>query len=623
MIIYKESISQFIDDCYSDIIVPKILASIKERRGFKDVSQKEKESWKTLKKLAKQLQDIQPSDCQYILLEFVIRDSRKRIDVMIVGKDEKNRKNISIIELKGWSKIELIDNSELLNPNVSYAPCEHPSYEAYDYLYILKNMYSGINEFNIDSLSFLPNYENSINVLRDYKYKDIVSICNTYSNKDTDDLINKLKTTFNHCIDMNEVNKLDDLEYKPSKNFKQHLINEFNDVRLIGSQSETFKKIKYYIDLFSKTNKKFLFIISGGAGSGKTVIAFKLMIYLRTLEAITYLILPGPEFRDAIKKTFGEKVAKEFIRGADSFMSADYVIIDEAHKATGRDTAKIYYNRIFDNIGKSIITLIDDQQVVNKKGITKSELKDIANSKGYQIIECDLQEQFRNGGDVSYTDWLKKILFNYDNNQEFFINEFYDFDILSADKFNDKYKSMYDKHNVRLVSFWTQTWDLNALTPTVKIGNQKYIWNPNWQWLSKYNQNGHKTTKELNKLCNLMNFNKDKKGYEYVGYFNTVQGYEFDYIFVHVPKLFYLNDDNEIDVNLDELYLREMSSQIWSTKSIKDSIEKQKKNNLNKLYFLNRLFINLTRGTEGTYVYIEDEKLREYFRSHFKDIRRN
>lgn len=626
MIIYKDTINNFISDCNNNEISTKIIYSLKQKRGLLDIgiSPKERESWNTLKEVAKYLKELNNKEYQYILLEFVIRDSRKRIDVMVVGKDSKNRKNIAIVELKGWSNISLKDNSELLYPNVSYGPCDHPSYEAYDYMYLLNNMYDDINNFNLYPLSFLPNYlYKDKNVLLDKRFNDITSICKSYCKNDANKLIDFLKEYFSGCIDVEDVNKLDDLKYNPSKSFMEHLKEEFLEVRLIGSQSETFKKILYYIDLIKQNNKKTLFIISGGAGSGKTVVAFKLMVYLRSIGSKSFLLLPGPEFRDAIKKMFGEKTASEFIRGADYKIKCDYAIVDEAHKATGRDDAKTFYNKLLDNIGSGLITLIDDQQVINKKGITKEQLKDIANSKGYQICEFELQEQFRNGGDVAYTDWLKNLLLKKNNGQETYLNKFYDFAILDEQEFNQRYKKMYDEFNVRLVSFWTQTWNLNSLEPTVKIGNSMYTWNPNWQWLAKYNKNGNKIAKELNKLCNILNFNKDKKGYQYIGYFNTVQGYEFDYIFVHIPKLFFLNDKNEIDVNLDELYMREMSSQVWSLKVTKSKEEYDEKLKLNKLYFLNRLFVNLTRGTKGTYIYVEDKKIEEYIKSRFINVRSN
>ncbi|WP_373317541.1 DNA/RNA helicase domain-containing protein [Candidatus Mycoplasma mahonii] len=36
------------------------------------------------------------------------------------------------------------------------------------------------------------------------------------------------------------------------------------------------------------------------------------------------------------------------------------------------------------------------------------------------------------------------------------------------------------------------------------------------------------------------------------------------------------------------------------------------KEELNKIYFKNGLLVNLTRGTKGTFIYCEDEKLEKW-----------
>lgn len=60
---------------------------------------------------------------------------------------------------------------------------------------------------------------------------------------------------------------------------------------------------------------------------------------------------------------------------------------------------------------------------------------------------------------------------------------------------------------------------------------------------------------------------------------------------------------------------------LW--KKIKDKNELNRKIELNKLYFKNRLFICLTRGTKGAYVYFEDKKLEEYFKNSLGEFKWN
>lgn len=170
-----------------------------------------------------------------------------------------------------------------------------------------------------------------------------------------------------------------------------------------------------------------------------------------------------------------------------------------------------------------------------------------------------------------------------------------------------------------MLSFWTQTWDIDNLDENdlpnrnVKIGNSYYAWNPNWQWLEKLRINNKevKISSKLKKLCEEDNFNSIKKGKEYIAYFNTVQGSEFENVFVHIPNLFFWNlEEQKLDVDINKLDMREMKTQIWSLKNIKNVEELKKREELNKIYFKNRLLVNLTRATKEVYLFVEDENLR-------------
>jgi len=531
MIIYQNTINGFINDCQlCELLVGKIITEMKNKLGY-SVSESEKNSWKTtLRNTSKYFNEIDEKNNQYILLEFKIPKSKKRINIIVVGKN-KDKNNLLIIKLKGWSKVEINENSNLLKINTKYRESLHPAFEAHNYKKILEDQFSEINtDFSLHASAFLPNFEhNGNNPLEDDKYSEIIKKVKTYTKSSETEFVSYLKTLFSESIDINYVNKLSNLEYKPSKTFLKHAENQFQNIQLIGSQMFAFEKIKFILDSFTKTNKKTLITISGAAGSGKTIVAFKVLGYIiSTLQKDAKLMLPGPEFRQAVKKQFDKNTLLEFIGGADINTEHNYLVIDEAHKATGQGTAGAFYNIIFQK-ANFIIALIDDMQVINKKGISKKQIQDLAEKHNFSTVNIDLQEHFRNAGDSTYVEWLKNWIHSNENGQNEFVQNFFEFNVLDEKEFNLKYKDFYYEYNVRMLSFWTQTWDLKELDDNlprrnIKIGNSYYAWNPNWQWLKEFKRNSPDTkiTKELLNLCQNQNFNSDKKGHQYIGYFNTV-----------------------------------------------------------------------------------------------------
>ena len=620
MIIYENNIKGFINECKpgnQDLLISSIKENMKIKIG-RGVSTSEERSWRTtLIKVSNFFKHLKNKDDQYILLEFKIPTTQKRIDVILVGSDgEKN--SLLIIELKGWSKSYESDIKNALEINSRYRIVAHPNKEAYEYKYLLTQQFSDINEEfeNLVSISLLPNYKLIDNdpILSD-QFRDILEVIKLYTKNDTDSLKKMLSSLFNTGIPRKKVNFLNKLEYKPTLDFQKHLKNEFKNIILSTSQEIAYETIINHINthLTNPKNRK-LITISGMPGSGKTIIAFKIMAYLYANKKMTAkLQLPGPEFRDAIKREYNKNTFHSMIGGAYSKGEQQVQIIDEAHKAYGNGYAQQFYTELFRN-QNFVIVLIDDKQVINKKGYSKSQVIQKARENKFDIIQLELQEQFRNGGDALYIDWLNNWIFKEDNNQNYYVNNTYDFKVLEDVTFNEKYKSMYETQNVRMTSFWTQDWNAkfdenDNPQKLIKVGSFKYVWNPNSYWIKSFKEHypNQRVPSWFVKDVVNKNFNKDKKGYEYIAYFNTIQGSEFDYIFVHIPKLFFINK-NELDVDLSQLDYGDMKTQVWMSKGLPT----KNKEDLNKMYFKNRLLVSLTRGKKGTYIYCEDKKLAKW-----------
>lgn len=624
MIIYENTIAGFLLDSKGmnrDLLITKIKANMKHKMG-RGVSNAEERSWRTtLIKASKLFETIQEKNNQYILLEFKIPYSQKRIDVILVGSDG-TRKTLLIIELKGWSKSYISDRPGQLEIDTNYRYVQHPNREADEYKYLLTNKFDDINkEFqDIRAVSLLPNYEPIKNdPILSKEFESILKTISLYTSYNTNEFVELLEEMFVSGIKRKSLEFLNKLEYKPSLDFQEHIAKEYEKIRLTNKQEDVFRyivsMIKSHIQKY--TNKK-LILISGMPGSGKTVVAFKILAYIyHNLKITAKLQLPGPEFKEAAKRFFDKNDFRNMIGGAYGKGQEEIQIIDEAHKAKGNVNAKGLYKILFEN-QNFIISLIDDDQVVNKLGITKDQMKEIASTHNFDILELKLTEQFRNSGDATYIDWLKNWIYKKDNQQEKHVNHSYDFDVYDEKEFNRNYKEMYLKNDVRMSSFWTQSWNAKfgkegLPSKLIKVGTSYYAWNPNEYWLKQFRKNNpNKTVPEVFKRKILKkNFNIDKIGPEYIAYFNTIQGSEFDYMFVHLPKLFYLNKNNELDIDFSTLDMSEMRSQIWT----KNHLPNPDKEELNKLYFKNRLLVSLTRGKKATYIYCEDKKLQEWIKS--------
>lgn len=107
MIIYQNSVTGFQSDVDNNQIADKIEQEFIEKIGH-TVSPSEKSSWNnslyrmgTIVRLSKL-----PDTC-WILIEYNIPSTSKRIDFLICGHDQHNQKNFIIVELKQWEKQRL------------------------------------------------------------------------------------------------------------------------------------------------------------------------------------------------------------------------------------------------------------------------------------------------------------------------------------------------------------------------------------------------------------------------------------------------------------------------------------------------------------------------------------
>ena len=143
MIVYNANKGQFVQDVRTGVIAHKILSLIRER-GLHAGQDREFESWHNSMKFMRDIVDDRDIDDEVqIAIEYNIPQTSKRVDFIIIGANENGNDNIVIVELKQWTKAEVVDDDMRFSvrtfvANDNRIVC-HPSYQAYSYSRFISN----------------------------------------------------------------------------------------------------------------------------------------------------------------------------------------------------------------------------------------------------------------------------------------------------------------------------------------------------------------------------------------------------------------------------------------------------------------------------------------------------
>ncbi len=413
---------------------------------------------------------------------------------------------------------------------------------------------------------------------------------------DKDRRENKIKIIWEKLKEYKLVTQ-DLIELKNSDLFKYSPYTALTEDQFVIAES-IFKNIQ--------DKKNNTFIINGGAGTGKTILALYLIKMLKerqdTKDFNIGLVVSMTSLRNTLKKVVKNiKSLKTIdIIGPSDVVKKDYdiLVVDESHRLK---TRKNNSNMgAFDNTNRKLgidiyqgthlhwimqkskyqIFFYDKEQNVIPGDIGH----DLFTSTIKKCISYQLNTQLRVAGGDIYINNIKNIF----SNNDFKINDFKNYDF----KIFDNIKEMIDLIKIK----------------DRENGLCRMVAGYAWEWLSKKDKSRFDIEIQNTKLIwNTTNDNwiYSKNAINEIGCIHTVQGYDLNYAGVIIgPELSY-DFDNKTFVVKKELY-----KDINGKKSIKSNEELLG-------YVLNIYKVLLTRAIRGTYIYICDENLRKYITKEF------
>lgn len=550
-----------------------------------------------------------------VAIEFQIPLTAKRIDFIICGKDDKDNKNAVIIELKQWEDIKLTNKKDVVITYVAKAYREepHPSYQAYSYAKTIENFNETVQEKNISlyPCAFLHNFkESNREKIENDRYKEIIEEAPIFLQRDRKKLADFIKKYVSKPDGGKVLYDIERGKIKPSISLQDELskMMKGNDsFNLLDEQKVAYETILEIIRENINDNLKHTLIVQGGPGTGKSVIAIKLLSALikEGLNTIYTSKNQAPRevyFKKLANNDYRKSYLHNLFKGSGTFVNSnendfDCILADEAHRL-------MRFSGLYGNVGenqiKEIINaskisvfFIDEDQRVTSKDIGSIEEIEYWAQKLHSKIHIGenlkLTSQFRCNGSDAYLAFLDNLLqIRPTANRTFEIDD-YDIKVFDNPKVMMEELRIKNKVNNKsrmLAGYcynWTSKKDPSAYD--IIIGDDfKTQWN----------------------FSNTSTWAIDENSFDQVGCIHTCQGLEFDYVGVIIGKdLIYRNGK----------VLANPSARAKSDQSLKGF-----KNDANhqtdcEIIIKNTYRTLLTRGQKGCYIFCEDKALSEHIKS--------
>ncbi len=656
-LLYKGSKAEYINFSLPDRFIMKL----KEKKDF-HYSPSEIESFKTsYYAISSILLKANVPDDITVVAEYGIEVGSYRIDYILTGYDERDKARAIIIELKQWS-VDGIKESrysdDLVFVKAYSSDVVHPCYQAWSYQIMLENYNSNVQSdpIGLSSCAYLFNYEKDKAGKDDLLRKESFSVelqkAQLYEWGEDNELAAMISKTLIKGDGFKVFDRINTSEVRPSEalqNAVSDMMRGNSAFVLVDEQKKLFEKAVHYIRMGMIDGKKRIYIINGGPGTGKSVLAINLMTYMLTngidstnfrvskSELKTYISknISNPKKKNHIavycpyvtKTTAPRDVYEAMLRfhsasgkkwtkadvnglfiGAGKFRSKPEkpvfagVVVDEAHRMKDKDRFSnntCYLENVMTSAYSSIFFVDDKQRISTEDFGTTQKIREIAEKNGYEILSDELSVQFRCGGSAEYISFIDNVLYSNVAPNHLLLDN-YDFQVF--DDPEEMHQAIIEKDKVRKA---------DALPSRVSAG---YC----WDWISDKDDSAYDIViprkdgkSQYKRKWNLKSgktpFALHEESIERVGCIHTTQGLEFEYAGVIIGYDLYMQDGKLIT---DKNKRASTDNSINNRKTMdRASIEE---------IILNTYRVLLTRGQKGCYVYCCDNQLSSFLKECIK-----
>ena len=378
-----------------------------------------------------------------VYMEYEVRFTEKRVDLMITGSDDLGNNHLVAIELKQWQECKRTGKDGYVEAatggRLQIVP--HPSFQAHDYIEMIRAFCKNITEENLQlhSCAYLHNYKaEKLNELTCDLYKDIIAVSPVFISGETErqKMIAYLSAFVKHKGTIDIIDAIESSDLAPAKPLQDTLVSMLKgnkEFTLLGEQRAVYNTVlKQVVDAINNVksgiNSKACVIVKGGPGTGKSVVAIQLLVDLICKHNLTacYISKNGAprnvySAKLAENRQFAGNFIKSIFKSSGAFISTenntfDCLLADEAHRLN--EHSGLYGNQGINQVKEIIhsakvsVFFIDENQRIATSDIgSVSEIKKWAAVEGATVYDgFELVSQFRCNGSDGYLAFVDNLL---------------------------------------------------------------------------------------------------------------------------------------------------------------------------------------------------------------------
>lgn len=375
----------------------------------------------------------------HVALEFRLPYSPRRIDAVVCGTHpDTGKASYVLVELKQWEEPRLAGDNLVRFSDKDAQPKLHPAEQVRRYCRHLLDFTPDLAKAPdlVKGLAYLHN------AVRDDKWDLDNFEFDAFGQLYTADQVTDLIADLQELLDTDPATEslagqaaTDLYSFKPSpaKNLLTTAAAALagrDSFVLLDEQQVAFELIRAAVEETDQTpGAKKIVVVRGGPGSGKSAIAMTLLVKLARQNRKALHATGSKAFTETLRAVVntddrGDDRLGRMFTYFNEYKTAptdalDVLICDEAHRIRGipdnvsprvRALARDQIAELI-NAAKVPVFLMDDHQVIRPGEIgTPRHVVDIAYSKGCQVVEVDLEGQFRCGGSPRYDEWVRRLL---------------------------------------------------------------------------------------------------------------------------------------------------------------------------------------------------------------------